>query len=172
MYHKKFFLKYFIIRGGFGVLFTNAKCLTFFKKKTRKVKFSNSVGNLFFLNKTLYKLLFYKLQAGFFISTIFKKIFILEESLFFIKVSGLVALLDTVFTVSKKQFEIQRYKGLGEMNPDQLYHTSMDSNFRSVTRIYSDSLFKNNLIFENLMGTNVKVRKSFIEKYYSYLQYV
>jgi DNA gyrase/topoisomerase IV subunit B len=155
-----------------NVLLNNSGGFAFLKKKNIKGFFTGSLGSLFFLNKTLSKLRFYGFETTFFIGGGAKTLYILEDSLFFIKINNLTSLLNTFFVVSKKQFDIQRYKGLGEMNPDQLYHTSMALGFRNITKIYSDSLFKNNLIFENLMGGNVSVRKSFIEKYYNYLQYV
>ena len=59
---------------------------------------------------------------------------------------------------------IQRYKGLGEMNAEQLWETTMDPNFRTLRKINIDSLAEADRVFSMLMGDEVPPRREFIEK--------
>ncbi|GAW83770.1 DNA gyrase subunit B [Plasmodium gonderi] len=68
---------------------------------------------------------------------------------------------NTLFTFSKK-YEIQRFKGLGEMMADQLWNTTMDPSVRKLIRVtVNDAIRANNLIY-SLMGEDSKLRKNFI----------
>ena len=62
-----------------------------------------------------------------------------------------------------KKFEIQRYKGLGEMNAEQLWDTTMNPETRSLKRVDIEDLFIAGEVFEDLMGTEVQPRKKFIQ---------
>ena len=72
-------------------------------------------------------------------------------------------LLDTINDMGKKGLTMQRYKGLGEMNPEQLWETTLDPNNRSLIQVKIDDEESSKGIFEDLMGENVLPRKEFIE---------
>lgn len=63
-----------------------------------------------------------------------------------------------------KKYDIQRFKGLGEMNADQLWDTTMNPETRVLKRVGIEDLIVANEVFENLMGTEVAPRKVFIQE--------
>jgi DNA gyrase subunit B len=78
-------------------------------------------------------------------------------------VSGPRALLDSVFAAGRKGITLQRYKGLGEMNPDQLWETTLDPAVRSLLQVKVADATDADDLFSRLMGEEVEPRKVFIQ---------
>ena len=78
-------------------------------------------------------------------------------------ISGPRALLDQVFEAGRKGIALQRYKGLGEMNPDQLWETTLDPNVRSLLQVRINEAAEADDLFSRLMGEEVEPRREFIQ---------
>lgn len=81
-----------------------------------------------------------------------------------LEVSNKDDLLSSLLKDAKKGISIQRYKGLGEMNPDQLWQTTMDRERRRLSKVKVEDMFAAHDMFTVLMGGEVEERRNFIEK--------
>jgi DNA gyrase subunit B len=82
----------------------------------------------------------------------------------FPEADGPLCLLDQVLEAGKKGQTIQRYKGLGEMNPEQLWETAMNPETRELLRVELGDETDADEIFSRLMGDQVEPRREFIEQ--------
>jgi DNA gyrase subunit B len=80
-----------------------------------------------------------------------------------VRIDSMDALLDYFITAGRKGITIGRYKGLGEMNPEQLWMTTMDPSVRTLLQVKAEDHAEADLMFTTLMGDQVEPRRKFIE---------
>ena len=80
-----------------------------------------------------------------------------------IAIHGPVGLFEALTNAGRKGISMQRYKGLGEMNPEQLWETTLDVNARSLLQVRVKEVDEANVLFDQLMGDLVEPRRQFIQ---------
>ena len=94
-----------------------------------------------------------------------KPLFIIEDEKIKTELMSVVDILYYVREAAKTGMHIQRYKGLGEMNPQQLWDTTMDPERRTILKVVLEDAVEVDKTFAMLMGDEVEPRRQFIESY-------
>ncbi|MEJ2295889.1 MAG: DNA topoisomerase IV subunit B, partial [Candidatus Lokiarchaeota archaeon] len=119
--------------------------LTFFFRHMRPLI---DGGNLYIAVPPLYKVSYKK-----------DKIYVYSD----LEKDNIIKSVKTKYKLKNTQsVKVQRYKGLGEMNPEELYETTMNRETRKLKRVTYEDFIENDLVFSRLMGKEVKARKKFI----------
>ncbi|MDD5613585.1 MAG: DNA topoisomerase (ATP-hydrolyzing) subunit B [Candidatus Omnitrophica bacterium] len=88
------------------------------------------------------------------------------------EIHSLKELLNNIEAQGKKGLQIQRYKGLGEMNPTQLWETTMDPETRTLVKVALEDAVEADSIFNTLMGDQVEPRRDFIQEHAHEIRYL
>jgi len=137
-------------------------------KKSRK----RETCSLYFIDKNAKKI---KLDSSFFSTNLYDRTFDLVQQLTKSKykiiwkneeevIDSPFTLFDNVISAAYKKFNVQRYKGLGEMNPEQLWKTTMNEENRNLSQVKITDAEQSDSLFRRLMGEKVEPRRDFIEK--------
>ncbi|QJC35048.1 DNA topoisomerase (ATP-hydrolyzing) subunit B [Enterobacteriaceae endosymbiont of Donacia piscatrix] len=163
------------------------KLLVFLNKNYINIKFSSNINKD--INNNIFELLIYEnkyeninkysLNNDFFMSNEYNKISLLGEKLCLLQEQGIFYVkkgkkykninffeegIEWLLKENKKNLSIQRYKGLGEMNPKQLWKTTMNPLTRNMLRVTIQDAILADKLFSTLMGDEVEPRKLFIKE--------
>ena len=94
-----------------------------------------------------------------------RPLFVIEDDKIKTELMSVVDILYYVRESAKKGMHTQRYKGLGEMNPQQLWDTTMDPQRRTILKVALEDAVEVDKTFAMLMGDEVEPRRQFIESY-------
>ncbi|PIR00024.1 MAG: DNA topoisomerase (ATP-hydrolyzing) subunit B [Nitrospinae bacterium CG11_big_fil_rev_8_21_14_0_20_45_15] len=146
-----------------------------------KIEFSeeNQLYKFFITGMTQGREFDIKINVGFFESVIMQKIhemykpvalmdhppFVLTNNGETLRLNSKRELLNAILESSKKGLYIQRYKGLGEMNPEQLWETTMNPEKRILLQVQANDQVASEVLFTTLMGEDVEPRRNFIQNH-------
>jgi DNA gyrase subunit B len=146
-----------------------------------KIEFSeeNQLYKFFIMGMTQGREFDIKINVGFFESVIMQKIhemykpvalmdyppFVLTNNGETQRLNSKRELLNAILESSKKGLYIQRYKGLGEMNPEQLWETTMNPEKRILLQVQANDQVASEVLFTTLMGEDVEPRRNFIQNH-------